>query len=146
MICPICGGNVYTDWACGGCGITYAEMIGDIRHDDMRKLIAKNHLEESDELLLVGELKKSSFLLFTSPSDNHLQVMTVSDRQNRNYILLFTDKDEYDENNMGGNPTTNPFDLVLDLLDDRFEGFVINIDSEAFELNRKFLSKHFLGA
>ena len=145
MICPACGGNVYTNRDCDRCGITYGDMIGSIRHDSMRELIAKDSLSPSDELALANELRSSSFLVPATFIGGQLNVMTAEDEEGRNYILLFTDRQEYDKNRMNHNPITNPFDEVLDLLDGRFEGFVINIRSEAYGVDRKFLDRHFQG-
>ena len=145
MICPACGGNVYTNRDCDRCGITYGDMIGSIRHDSMRELIAKDSLSPSDELALANELRSSSFLVPATFIGGQLNVMTAEDEEGRNYILLFTDRGEDDKNQMNHNPITNPFNEVLDLMDGRFEGFVINIRSEAFGIDRKFLDRHFLG-
>ena len=145
MICPACGGNVYTNRDCDRCGITYGDMIGSIRHDSMRELIAKDSLSPSDELALAKELRDSSFLVPATFIGGQLNVMTAEDEEGRNYILLFTDRQEYDKNRMNHNPITNPFDEVLDLMDGRFEGFVINIRSEAYGVGRKFLDRHFPG-
>ena len=145
MICPACGGNVYTNRDCDRCGITYGDMIGSIRHDSMRELIAKDTLSPSDELALADELRGSSFLVPATFIGGQLNVMTAEDEEGRNYILLFTDREEYDKNRMNHNPITNPFNEVLDLIDGRFEGFVINIRSEAYGVDRKFLDRHFQG-
>ena len=145
MICPACGGNVYTNRDCDRCGITYGDMIGSIRHDSLRELIAKDSLSPSDELALAKELRDSSFLVPATFIGGQLNVMTAEDEEGRNYILLFTDRQEYDKNRMNHNPITNPFDEVLDLMDGRFEGFVINIRSEAYGVDRKFLDRHFPG-
>ena len=145
MICPACGGNIYTNRDCDRCGITYGDMIGSIRHDSMRELIAKDSLSPSDELALAKELRDSSFLVPATFIGGQLNVMTAEDEEGRNYILLFTDRQEYDKNRMNHNPITNPFDEVLDLMDGRFEGFVINIRSEAYGVGRKFLDRHFQG-
>ena len=145
MICPACGGNIYTNRDCDRCGITYGDMIGSIRHDSMRELIAKDSLSPSDELALAKELRDSSFLVPATFIAGQLNVMTAEDEGGRNYILLFTDRQEYDKNRMNHNPITNPFDEVLDLMDGRFEGFVINIRSEAYGVGRKFLDRHFQG-
>lgn len=145
MICPACGGNVYTNRDCDRCGITYGDMIGSIRHNSMRNLIAKDSLSPSDELALANELRESSFLVTATFIGGQLNVMTAEDEEGRNYILLFTDREEYDKNRMNHNPITNPFDEVLDLMDGRFEGFVINIRSEAYGVSRKFLDRHFPG-
>ena len=143
MICPACGGYVYSNRDCDRCGITYGDMIGSIRHDSMRELIAKDTLSPSDELALANELRGSSFLVPATFIGGRLNVMVSEDEKGRIYIMLFTDRGEYDKNQMNHNPVTNPFDEVLDLLEERFEGFVINVNSEAFVVGRKFLDKHF---
>ena len=145
MICPVCGGNVYTDMACDGCNVAYDKMINGIRHDDMRKLMAKGHLSEDDGMELVRELENSSFLVPTAHIDGQFHVMTVSDDKNSMFIPIFTDREEYDKNIDDIVAITNPFGLVLDLLDDRFEGFVVNVENEAFEIDSEFLNRHFPG-
>lgn len=120
-------------------------MIDSISHDAMRKLIRKSNLSESDEEALANELKSSSFLVPVVFIKSLMCAMTAEDELGRNYILLFTDRDEYDKNKMDISPITNPFNEVLDLLDERFEGFVININSEAYGIDREFLNKHFSG-
>ena len=109
----------------------------------MRELIAKDTLSPSDELALANELRGSSFLVPATFIGGRLNVMVSEDEKGRIYIMLFTDRGEYDKNQMNHNPVTNPFDEVLDLLEERFEGFVINVNSEAFVVGRKFLDKHF---
>ena len=111
----------------------------------MRELIAKDTLSPSDELALADELRISSFLVPATVIGGRVNVMTAEDEEGRNYILLFTDRGEYDKNQMNHNPITNPFNEVLNLMDGRFEGFVINIRSEAYGVDRKFLDKHFPG-
>ena len=131
--------------ACDGCGITYREMISSIRHDNLRKLISKGELDENEELALVREIDHSSFLVPATHIGESLHVMSVSDDKGCIFIPIFTDREAYDNNVTDIAALTNPFDLVLDLLDERFEGFVVNICDEEFELNREFLNKHFEG-
>ena len=151
MMCPVCKGNVYTDMACDGCGITYREMISSIRHDNLRKLIdsefKKLRATKKFGLVfaLVREIDHSSFLVPATHIGESLHVMSVSDDKGCIFIPIFTDREAYDNNVTDIAALTNPFDLVLDLLDERFEGFVVNICDEEFELNREFLNKHFEG-
>ena len=145
MMCPICGGNVYTDMACDGCNVTYADMIGAVRHDDMRRLMARGNLSADDEKALAKEIEDSSFLVPVTHIDGELYAMTVSDENGSIFIPIFTDKEEYDKNVTDIAAMTNPFNLVLDLLDERIEGFVINLGNEEFELNGEFLNRHFRG-
>lgn len=145
MMCPVCKGNVYTDMACDGCGIIYHEMISAIRHDNLRKMISQGELDENEELALARQLEHASFLVPATHICEELHVMSVSDDKGRIFIPIFTDKEAYDNNVTDITALTNPFELVLDLLDERFEGFVINLCGEEFELNREFLNKHFKG-
>ena len=46
--------------------------------------------------------------------------------------MLFTDKKEYDKNGTDIKPMTNPFSIILDLLGDTYEGFIINVDSDDY--------------
>ena len=142
MICAKCGGNVHTDHVCDGCGITYEMMISSIRHPWIKKLISKGSLSEEDKPELAELLADSSFLVSITFVSGNLQVMSVSDDENRIYIPIFTDKEEYDKNIEGIIPITNPFEVVLDLLDERFEGFVINVFGDGFVLNNEFLKMY----
>lgn len=145
MICPVCGGNVYTDFACDGCGVTYDDMINAIRHDNMKRLMGIKPLDENEETELVEEIRSASFLVPATFKNGEFQSMTVEDESDNTFLLLFTDREKYDRDIRDIPPITNPFNLVLDLLDERFEGFVVNILGEAFVLNREFLNRHFGG-
>lgn len=151
MICPKCGGTIRQTQPCDRCRITYEEMISGIRHDDMRKLFKKMiELEVShrstdiEESILAADLAGSSLLIGARVVDDKLQVLSLRDSKKREYILLFTDKNEYDKNDTDIKPMTNPFSVILDLLKDTYEGFVINVDSEACIINRPFLERYFL--
>jgi hypothetical protein len=126
-------------------------MISGIRHDEMRKLFKKMmELEAShrstdiEESILAADLAGSSLLIGARVVDDKLQVLSLRDSKKREYILLFTDKNEYDKNETDIKPMTNPFSVILDLLKDTYEGFVINVDSEACIINRPFLERYFL--
>ena len=151
MICPKCGGIIHVDENCDKCGIDYHEMIDSIRHDEMKKLFVKIEelqLEHKrigiEESLFAVELINSSLLIPLDVTDNRLSIMTVSDGKH-DFILLFTDKDAYETYVKEDiKPRTNPFNMILDLLDDDFEGFLINLGSETCAIGRKFLDKYFL--
>ena len=151
MICPKWGGNFSLNQNCERCNTPYSEIIEDIRHDEMKRLFLKmDELMEShksieiEESLLACELINSSLLVPITIIDDSLSVLTVKDKK-RNYILLFTDKEEYDKNNKDIPARTNPFRTILDLMDDHIDGFIINIASVACEIPRKYLEKYFLG-
>ena len=153
MICAKCGeGMVHQDKPCDNCGIEYEEMIDSIRHDELIMLIEKMDQKaccienmDLDESLLACELWNAHFLVPVQKADGKLAAMTVEDKKGKNYILLFTDRNEYDKIKSEIDPATNPFDICLDLLDDRIEGFVINVENQAFELSRRFLERYFDG-
>ena len=151
MICPKCGGNFSINQNCQKCNTAYSEIIADIRHDEMKRLFIKmgelmeNHKSiDIEESLLACELINSSLLVPITITDDSLSVLTTKDKKG-NYILLFTDKEEYDKNNNEIPARTNPFREILDLMDEHVDGFIINIASVACEIPRKYLEKYFLG-
>lgn len=151
MICPKCGGNFSLNENCQKCNTPYSEIIEGIRHDEMKRLFLKmdelleNHKSIGiEESLLACELINSSLLVPITIVDDALSVRTVKDKR-RNFILLFTDKEEYDKNNMDIPPRTNPFRTILDLMDEHIDGFIINIASVGCEIPRKYLERYFLG-
>lgn len=151
MICANCGeGMVHQDKPCDNCGIGYDEMIDAIRHDELIRLIERMDGKacciesiEIEESLLACELWNAHFLVPIQTVDGKLAAMTVEDQKGKNYILIFTDRKEYDKIDSDIAPATNPFDICLDLLDEKFEGFVINIENQAFDLSRRFLERYF---
>ena len=151
MICPKCGGNFHLNESCQKCRTPYSAVIEGIRHDEMKNLFLKiedlmnNHRNfDIEESLLACELANSSFLIPLIIEDNKIGVMSIKDNRNRIFMLLFTDKEEYDKRVKDIPPRTNSFRLLLDLLEDDIEGFVINIEGVTCELPRKFLNKYFL--
>lgn len=111
----------------------------------MKRLMAKEHLDENEETELVEEIRKASFLVPATFIDGQFHLMTVEDHSGKKFIPIFTDRTEYDNSIDDITPLTNPFDIVLDLLDERVEGFAVNIAGNAFEMKREFLDKHFGG-
>ena len=151
MICPKCGGNFHLNESCQKCRTAYSEVIEGIRHDEMKKLflkiedLMKHHRNfDIEESLLACELINSSLLIPLIITDDQVTVKTVEDYKKRRFMLLFTDKEEYDKNVTDIPPTTNPFWAILDLLEDGIEGFVINSGGVGCELTRKFLNRFFL--
>lgn len=150
MICAVCGGTIRPSSSCNGCGISYDEMIDTIRHDEMIHLIEKikrltsNHepvdLEAS---LLACELANSHFLIPAEVVDDALQVSCIKIPEGKQFIMLFTDRDEYDKCDFDKVPATNPFKLCVELLEDEDDGFVINVKGNAWVLPREYLENFF---
>ncbi len=151
MICAKCGkGMVHQNRPCDHCGIGYDEMIDAISHDELIRLIERIDNNACgcecsflDESLLACELWNAHFLVPIKMVDGKLAAMAVEDKKGKNYIMIFTDRNEYDKINSEIAPATNPFDVCLDLLDENFEGFVINVENQAFALSRGFLERYF---
>lgn len=110
----------------------------------MDELMENHKSIDIEESLLACELINSSLLVPITIIDNSLSVLTVKDKK-RNYILLFTDKEEYDKNNRDIPARTNPFRTILDLMDEHIDGFIINIASVGCEIPRKYIEKYFFG-
>lgn len=151
MICAKCGkGMVHQNMPCDNCGIEYDEMIDAISHDELIRLIERIdnntcgcECMDLDESLLACELWNAHFLVPIKTFDGKLAAMAVEDEKGKNYIMIFTDRDEYNKINSDIAPATNPFEVCLDLLDEKFEGFVINVENQAFALSRGFLERYF---
>ena len=79
----------------------------------MNELMESHKSIDIEESLLACELINSSLLVPITIIDDSLSVLTVKDKK-RNYILLFTDKEEYDKNNKDIPARTNPFRTILD--------------------------------
>lgn len=107
-------------------------------------LITKRENFQLEESLLACELLNSSLLIpIIINDDEKLEIKTVEFNR-KNYILLFTDLEEYDKIISDIVPRTNPFRVLLDLLDDDVEGFIINFAGEGCELSRKFIDHYFM--
>ena len=138
--------------SCDKCGIGYDEMIGSISHDEMKILIRKlekmmdsHEPIEIEASLLACELKNSSLLVPVDIKDDELSCAAIPGPKGKQFILAFTDKQEYDKCIKYVSPRTNPIDIVLDLLNDEIEGLAINIASDyPCFLGRAFLNPFFL--
>jgi hypothetical protein len=152
MICPKCGGTIHIDESCEKCGISYSEMIDSISHDEMLKLLDKlrkkmQNYENTDieESLLAVELMNSSLLVPINLTDKGFSVMTASYDEGHEFIMVFTDKSEYEKHdNTNYRLVINPFQDLLQLVGNDVEGFAINMGSNGCFLNREFLDKYFL--
>lgn len=150
MICPKCGGTIKVNRNCSKCGISYDEMIRQISHEEMISLFKKMHKKMSEhksitleESLLACELHNSSLLVPIEVSDDDVAIGGIKNRRGKKFILLFTDKDEYDKCDFAMKPQTNPFREILNLLEDNDAGFVINLKSIACEIPRQFIDRFF---
>lgn len=150
MMCAVCGGNIRPSSSCNGCGISYDEMIDTIRHDEMIRLLEKiKRLTSSHEpvdlevSLLACEIANSHFLVPAEVVGDTLQVSGIKSPDGKQFIMLFTDREEYDKCDFDKIPATNPFKLCMDLLEDEDDGFVINVKGDAWVLPKDYLETFF---
>ena len=61
----------------------------------------------------------------------------------KTYLAIFTDIDEFKRGNVEMTPVTNSWDLLIALLNDSLNGFVINVFGEAVIFTRDFLDLYF---
>lgn len=61
----------------------------------------------------------------------------------KTYLAIFTDIDEFKRGNVEMTPVTNSWDLLIALLNDNLNGFVINVFGEAVIFTRDFLDLYF---
>lgn len=150
MICPRCKGNIKKYENCEKCGISYRQLIKTIRHDEMKKLFLKidkkmQNREDItvEESLLAVELVNSSLLVPVKIEDDTLAVMNVEDENHKMFIPLFTDKEEYDRLIRDFDPSFNPFEEIVKLLEKPMTGFVINPGGIACGIGKKYIKKYF---
>ena len=151
MRCPNCGGMIYPNEACNDCGIEYDEMINGISHPEMRKLFKRiekleNNREsiEIESSLMACELENSSLILPARIDEDTWGFVVLPGPENRQYIALCTDMDEFNKCFGELMPLTNSWKRQLELLEGGADGFVINPMGEVCFLEREFLDRYFL--
>ncbi len=152
MRCPKCGGMVHPNEPCQDCGIDYDDMIAGISHPEMKKLFKRIEKLESEgesieieSSLMACELENSSLILPAKIDDESWGFVVLPGPNERDYIALCTDKEEYDKCFSELTPLTNSWKRQLRLLDIGADGFVINPLGEACFLEREFLERFFPG-
>jgi hypothetical protein len=150
MMCSRCGGHISMHSNCEKCNISYEEMIATTRHDEMKELFRKiKRMDENHEntdieaSLLACELLNSTLLIPVTFEGDSIGYSVGKDSRNRSYILLFTDKEEYDKTITGIDPYTPEFKRgILPLLEDH-DGFSINKDGEVFNIGKEYFEVFF---
>ena len=150
MRCPNCGGMVHPNEPCQDCKTEYDKLIDDISHPEMRKLFKKIKKLENDgesieieSSLMACELENSSLILPARIDGDNWGFVVLPGPNDRQYIALCTDKEEYDKCFSDLTPLTNSWKRQLGLLAIGADGFVINPAGEVCFLEREFLDRYF---
>ena len=150
MICANCGGTIHINEPCTKCGIAYDDMINSIEHPEIKRLFKtiekrQNNREgiEMDESLMACELLNSSMILPIRRTDKGMDALQIPGPDGKTYLAIFTDIDEFKRGNVEMTPVTNSWDLLIALLNDNLNGFVINVFGEAVIFTRDFLDLYF---
>lgn len=150
MICAKCGGTIHINEACTKCGIAYDEMINSIEHPEIKRLfktIEKRQNNHEDilieESLMACELLNSSMILPIRLNDKGMDALQIPGPDGKTYLAIFTDIDEFKLGNVEMTPVTNSWSLLMDLLNDNLNGFIINVFGEAVIFTRQFLDVYF---
>ena len=150
MKCANCGGTIHINEACTKCGIAYDDMINSIEHPEIKRLFKtiekrQNNHEgiEMGESLMACELLNSSMILPIRLTDNGMDALQIPCPDGKTYLAIFTDIDEFKLGNVEMTPVTNSWDLLIALLNDSLNGFVINVFGEAVIFTRDFLDLYF---
>jgi hypothetical protein len=151
MRCAKCGGLIHLDEDCPECGIGYREMLEGISHEEMRRLFKKiDELEcecrciDLEASLMACELENSSLILPASMDEDNMGFVQLPGPNNRQYIALCTDMDEFRKCFDELTPLTNSWKQQLTLLEGGADGFVINPMGEVCFLEMEFLKQYFL--
>ena len=150
MICAKCGGTIHINEACTKCGIAYDEMINSIEHPEIKRLFKtiekrQNNHEDilMEESLMACELLNSSMILPIRLADKGMDALQIPGPGGKTYLAIFTDIDEFKLGNVEMTPVTNSWSLLMDLLNDNLNGFIINVFGEAVIFTRQFLDVYF---
>ena len=150
MICASCGGIIHIDEPCTKCSIAYDDMINSIRHQEIKRLFQtiekrQNNREgiEMEESLMACELVNSSMILPIRLTDNGMDALQIPGPDGKLYLAIFTDIEEFRLGNVEMTPVTNSWKLLIDLLNDSLNGFVVNVFGEAVIFTREFLDLYF---
>ena len=150
MICAKCGGTIHINEACTKCGIAYDEMINSIEHPEIKRLfktIEKRQNNHEDilieESLMACELLNSSMILPIRLTDKGMDALQIPGPDGKTYLAIFTDIDEFKLGNVEMTPVTTSWSLLMNLLNDNLNGFIINVFGEAVIFTRQFLDVYF---
>ena len=150
MKCANCGGTIHINEACTKCGIAYDDMINSIEHPEIKRLFKtiekrQNNREgiEMEESLMACELLNSSMILPIRLNDKGMDALQIPGPDGKTYLAIFTDIDEFKLGNVEMTPVTNSWSLLMDLLNDNLNGFIINVFGEAVIFTRQFLDVYF---
>lgn len=96
-----------------------------------------NETNEIDELFL--ELEFSTLLIPVSIENGNVAFPTIS-FEGKKHVPVFTDVHEYEKADFDQGLTLMPntFDFYLNLLDEGFEGIIIDVEGERFPITREF--------
>lgn len=151
MKCANCGGKTHYKKPCEDCGIEYMDMLEDISHPEIKRIIKRvediqdNHgdiyLEAS---LMACELENSSLIVAGTVDEEGFELVHVPGPEDKLFIVLCTDMDEYRKCDYDMIPMTNSWEHVLGLLREEVEGFVINPLGECCFIGRGLLGPYFL--
>ena len=151
MRCAKCGGMIHVDEPCQECGIDYREMLEGISHEEMRRLFKRiDDLEcgcqsiDLEASLMACELESSSLILPASMDEDNTGFVQLPGPNNREYIALCTDMDEFRKCFDELTPLTNSWKRQLALLEGGADGFVINPQGEVCFLEMEFLKRFFI--
>ena len=152
MFCIKCGGEIRADKPCTGCGMKYDEMMDSISHEDLIRLFERiEELEsgkkstELEQSLLACELLNSHLLVCVEIMGETLHFASTPDVNGNQFIMLFTDRAEYDKVGFKKNPVTVPFEEYVKIVGRDCAGFVVNVRSSACCIPVAFLEKYFGG-
>ncbi len=150
MICARCGGRIELDECCRDCGIAYSQMLEEVSHSEMRRLLARlrdldRRHERSviDESLLVCELENSTLIAPARVEGNGFNLAYAENRRGKSSLIVCTDMGEfarYEE--MGLTPLIMSWQAMLRHIEGD-AGVVINLSDECCILEREFLERYF---
>ena len=109
-----------------------------ITHKHLKRQI--DILETTEDLDLLFRELEFSTLLLPSEIENRLFSFPTVTFDDKKFIPVFTDVYEYNKVGFNENFTLipNPFDLYLDLLDEGFDGIIIDVEGNRFPILSEF--------
>ena len=152
MKCANCGGEIHFNENCKDCGIGYDEMIRNISHPEMKRLFKRmGELQEEhrditlEESLMACEFENSSLIIAGQRDDDGQGVLATLGPDDKPYIALFTDLEEFNREENDFDPLPNSWNVIMELLKENVNGFVINLyDVPAF-IPRGYIDRYFGG-
>ena len=109
--------------------------VNTITSKEIRNLISNNTKD------LAYKLMKSEFLTPIRVDTHSTVVNTVSDDENV-FVRLFNSLKDYRKAETEIEPKRVPFEIILHLLKNRIDGFIVNIDSSEFILDGDFIERN----